>query len=484
MPRSARYVNCFNNMAIPRELIDADADKVVRRLAKRGHTAYLVGGCVRDLLLSRTPKDFDVATSATPAEIKATFRNCRIIGRRFRLAHVFFGRNIIETATFRTNPRNDAPGASGDELLIRHDNVFGSVTDDAHRRDFTINGLFYDVETEEVIDHVGGLADLERRLVRTVGDPEVRFQEDPVRMLRAVKFAARLDFSIEPKTYAALLRHRGDITKCAAPRVLEEFYRLMRGGAAHRSMQLLLETGLGAVLSSHLAGLFEQSEDPPERAEQPTDLDEEEAAWAATWTETIASPDDVSLSFAEPNAISGRRSLAWKLLASLDERVAAGRKLSNALILAAVVNPFVAEDLIQPGIRPADANNMLVEVLDPLIDQLRIARKDSERARQIALAQRRLGPSRRRRGKPAALVRRDYFEEALTLYECSAAAEGREAPEVEEWRALMSSEGVVSETEDDGAGSARRRRRRGGRRRRRNPAPEANGADTDPITSP
>ncbi len=477
-------------MAIPRELIDADADKVVRRLAKRGHTAYLVGGCVRDLLLSRTPKDFDVATSATPAEIKATFRNCRIIGRRFRLAHVFFGRNIIETATFRTNPRNDEPGADGDELLIRHDNVFGSITDDAHRRDFTINGLFYDVETEEVIDHVGGLADLERRLVRTIGDPEVRFQEDPVRMLRAVKFAARLGFSIEEDTYAALIRHRGDITKCAAPRVLEEFYRLMRGGAAHRSMELLLETGLGAVLSSHLAGLYEASEtEEADTGAEPASgetLDEEEAAWAATWTETVPTPDAVALSFA-PDAITGRRGLAWKLLASLDDRVAAGRSLTNALILAAVVNPFVAEDLLEPGVRPIDANNMLVEVLDPLIEQLRIARRDSERARQIALAQRRLAPSRRRRGKPAALVRRDYFEEALTLYECSAAAEGRAAPEVEEWRALMSSEGVGEQHAEAEAGSARparRRRRRGGRRRRRNPAPEANGSETDTITSP
>src|SRR5690606_3405313 len=118
------------------------------------------------------------------------------------------------------------------ELLIRHDNVFGNVTDDAHRRDFTINGLFYDVQTEEVIDHVGGLEDLEARLVRTIGDPDIRFQEDPVRMLRAVKFAARLGFEIEPETFAALVRHRGEVMKCAPPRVLEEFYRLLRGGAS------------------------------------------------------------------------------------------------------------------------------------------------------------------------------------------------------------------------------------------------------------
>ena len=176
--------------ALDHALIDGDAERVVRRLTKGGFTAYLVGGCVRDLLLGLHPKDFDVATSATPNDIRATFRNCRIIGRRFRLAHVFFGKKIIETATFRANPREDEGDDDGD-LLIRRDNVFGTETEDARRRDFTINGLFYDFEREDVIDHVGGLPDLEARLVRTIGDPDVRFREDPVRMLRAIKFAAR-----------------------------------------------------------------------------------------------------------------------------------------------------------------------------------------------------------------------------------------------------------------------------------------------------
>src|SRR5687767_9611533 len=239
--------------SLDRAAIDADADRVVRKLARAGHKAYLVGGCVRDLLVSRTPKDFDVATSATPNEIRATFRNCRIIGRRFRLAHVFFGHKIIETSTFRANPKDEDDG----DLLIRRDNVFGNETEDARRRDFTINGLFYDVEREEVIDHVGGLADLHARVIRTIGDPEIRFQEDPVRMLRAIKFAARIDFAIEPATYRALVRWRGEIRKCAPPRVLEEAYRLLRGGAARRSMELLVETGTMAVLAPHLAALFE-----------------------------------------------------------------------------------------------------------------------------------------------------------------------------------------------------------------------------------
>src|SRR5262245_37099880 len=224
-------------MSILIEKIDPDAQKVVRRLTRNGFTAYFVGGCVRDLLVGRTPKDFDVATNATPQEIKALFRNCRIIGRRFRLAHIFFGPKIIETATFRSNPREAEPGTAGlldsgepmmldepdaGDLLIRRDNVFGTAEEDARRRDFTINGLFYDIEADQVIDYVGGLHDLAGRTVRTIGDPEIRFREDPVRILRAIKFAARLDFEVDPATYRAILAHQDEIPKCAPPRVLEE----------------------------------------------------------------------------------------------------------------------------------------------------------------------------------------------------------------------------------------------------------------------
>src|SRR5262245_29808984 len=238
-------------MPIPADQIDPDARKVIRRLVRYNHQAYLVGGCVRDLLLERSPKDFDIATSATPNEVKALFRNCRIIGRRFRLAHVFFGPKIIETSTFRANPREDEDGDAPD-LLIRRDNVFGTAEEDARRRDFTINGLFYDVEKEQVIDHVAGLPDLVARRVRTIGDPDIRFREDPVRILRAIKFAARLDLAIEMGTFRAMLAHRGEISKCAPPRILEEIYRLARGGAARRSFELLLSTGVLEVLIPEL----------------------------------------------------------------------------------------------------------------------------------------------------------------------------------------------------------------------------------------
>src|SRR5512144_419734 len=342
--------------SLDRAGIDPDADRVVRKLTRAGYKAYLVGGCVRDLLVARTPKDFDVATSATPNEIKATFRNCRIIGRRFRLAHVFFGSKIIETSTFRANPRDE----DDHDLLIRRDNVFGTETEDARRRDFTINGLFYDVEREEVIDHVGGLADLEAKLIRTIGDPDIRFQEDPVRMLRAIKFAARLSFGFEPATWRALLRWRGEISKCAPPRLLEEMHRLLRGGAARRSFELLVETGVLAVLSPYLAGLLEGAgapttappiadtaprptvprveyddedpaehdpDDPEEEAGlngeaveegEDDELDTEEREWHRVWAdEPPARPAhaaQVRLSFVHGPELAKRRELAWQAL--------------------------------------------------------------------------------------------------------------------------------------------------------------------------
>jgi tRNA nucleotidyltransferase/poly(A) polymerase len=232
--------------------IDADAAKVVRRLSQHGHQAFLVGGCVRDLLLGHAPKDFDVATSATPEQIRRVFRNSRIIGRRFRLAHVFFGSKVIETATFRSTPEQPNEGVP----LIWQDNQFGTAEEDALRRDFTVNGLFYDVASGKIIDVVDGLSDLRARLVRTIGDPDVRFPEDPVRIIRAVKFAARLGLAIEPLTRAAAVRHRGLLAACSVARVLEELYRLLRGGSATKTFQLLHELGALAVLMPELAAVL------------------------------------------------------------------------------------------------------------------------------------------------------------------------------------------------------------------------------------
>ncbi len=476
-------------MPIAKELIDADADKILRRLRRNGHAAFLVGGCVRDLLLGRTPKDFDIATSATPNEIKDLFRNSRIIGRRFRLAHIFFGQKIIETATFRSNPREGLPIEEVEDILIRRDNVFGTAEEDARRRDFTINGLFYDIEAGEVTDYVGGLADLEARLVRTIGDPEIRFREDPVRILRAIKFAARLGFQMEPATYAALLAHRGEIPKCAPPRVLEEIYRLLRGGAARRSMELLLETGVAATLAPELVWMFgppsapQESESPPPEGRAAELADARDRGWRVL--------DELD-SWASPRAsASGERA-----------RSSAGAPATNALLLAALVAPFIAdpepelpeeEGRRRRGPAKGDGSREQLEqidsVLGPLVTRLRVSRRDAERARQILLAQRRLAPSRRRRARPMALVKRDYFTEALELFELMTAVRGQAGDDSARWRSLWKSSqsespspvaerapGHDAEEASDaadagGAAGHRRRRRRGGRRRRRTAPP-------------
>jgi poly(A) polymerase len=251
----------------PRELdedrIDPDAAKVVRRLVRHGYEAYLVGGCVRDLLVERSPKDFDVATSARPDDVRRLFRNSRIIGRRFRLVHVLFGGGkVIETATFRRAPSQEE--TDGDDPLIRTDNVFGEAFQDAARRDFTINGLFYDLEQRVVLDWVGGMPDIERRTVHTIGDPCLRFREDPVRILRAIKFAAKLDFGISPEVYDAMVECRGTLARAAKPRLFEELLRLLREGAAHRAIWLAWETGVLDVLlpelSTYLSDLGENDD--------------------------------------------------------------------------------------------------------------------------------------------------------------------------------------------------------------------------------
>jgi poly(A) polymerase len=242
---------------IPEALLDPDAVKVVRRLRRAGHEAYLVGGCVRDLLLGIRPKDFDVATSAHPNEVRAIFRNSRLIGRRFRLAHVFFGGKIIEVSTFRQNPLDELADLPQD-LLIRHDNVFGSAEEDARRRDFTINGLFYDIDEGKVVDHVGGKEDLRRRLVHTIGNPDVRMREDPVRILRAIRFAAKCAFDLEPKTAAAMRAHVHEIPRCAPPRVLEEVLKLTRSGAARRCFELLREVNALRILLPPVAAYLEK----------------------------------------------------------------------------------------------------------------------------------------------------------------------------------------------------------------------------------
>ena len=379
-------------MNIAPDQIDSDAVKVVQRLRDFGHAAYLVGGCVRDLLLGRKPKDFDVVTSATPPEIKKHFKNCRIIGRRFRLAHIFYGPKIIETSTFRANPREmededgDGPETESGDLLIRRDNVFGTPEQDARRRDFTINGLFYDIETRQVIDHVSGLPDLEARVVRTIGDPDIRFREDPIRILRAVKFAARCDLTIEPETYRRMMEHRGEIAKCAQARVSEEFYRLLRAGAAKKSLELLVETDLLELMVPDLAKSLKG---------EPAD---EQAAL--------------------------RRARLWRYLEALDES-ALKRPVapSNALLLATLMLPPLRDALDPDSNGVRDIGQLVTQSLITAFERLRPSRRDSETARQILIVQRYLLPSRRGRRHRRDLEGREYYAEAVRLADIVAEAE-------------------------------------------------------------
>ncbi|MEW8467334.1 MAG: polynucleotide adenylyltransferase PcnB, partial [Candidatus Thiodiazotropha sp.] len=225
--------------------ISRNAIRVLTRLNSTGHEAYLVGGGVRDLLLGREPKDFDVATSALPEEVKSVFRNCRLIGRRFRLAHVFFGREIIEVATFRSNKHATEEGERHVENgMILRDNVYGTLEEDAQRRDFTINALYYNVSDFTVIDFADGMSDLRNGVIRLLGDVESRFREDPVRLLRAVRFAAKLGFIIEPETESPMQRLAPLLGEVPSARLYEEVLKLFLGGSALETFEKLRHYGL------------------------------------------------------------------------------------------------------------------------------------------------------------------------------------------------------------------------------------------------
>jgi poly(A) polymerase len=228
--------------AISRANISSSALKVLYRLKEAGFQSFLVGGGVRDLLLGREPKDFDVGTDATPEQIRQLFRSCRLIGRRFRLAHVRFGRDVIEVATFRAyydNGDDDEEAAHTDEGRILRDNVYGSLEEDAWRRDFTVNALYYDIKDFSVVDYVGGLEDLQNGTLRLIGDPEKRYREDPVRMLRAVRFAAKLGFRIHPETEVPLRELGHLLEDIPAARLFEEVLKLFLGGCAVSGFELL-----------------------------------------------------------------------------------------------------------------------------------------------------------------------------------------------------------------------------------------------------
>jgi poly(A) polymerase len=237
IPRSAHNVT--------RAEFSKSALKVLYRLNQAGYQAFLVGGCVRDAMLELHPKDFDVATDATPEEVKALFGNCRLIGRRFRLAHVRFGREIIEVATFRAaaiHEHDDA--AHDDEGRILRDNVYGTVDEDVWRRDFTCNALYYNIADFSIWDYTGGFDDIKKKRIVLIGDPEKRMREDPVRMLRGIRFAAKLDFEIDEPVVKAIDHHAHLLTNVPAARLFDEFLKLFQAGNAERTFDLLYDHGL------------------------------------------------------------------------------------------------------------------------------------------------------------------------------------------------------------------------------------------------
>ncbi|NNB99436.1 polynucleotide adenylyltransferase PcnB [Corallococcus exiguus] len=411
--------------------MDPDALKVVLRLHQHGHQAYLVGGCVRDLLLGKKPKDFDVATSAHPGEVRAIFRNCRLIGRRFRLAHVYFkGGKIVEVSTFRANPTELEPaagaagaeeGQSGEDLLITHDNVFGTAQQDARRRDFTINGLFYDAAEGRVIDYVRGRRDLDERFIRTIGDPEIRMREDPVRILRAVRFAAKLDLDIESRTYAAMEGAVEDLPRCAPARLLEETFRLIRGGVSAPALKLLAALDALKILL------------PP--------VDE----------------------YLRENGKEGEKTF-YAFAQALDKRVSAGEVLDDAILLAALLVPI---SRAQPPVEEtqdegrASVSRVIEDLLAGFVESARLPRRIAERCRMLLLMQRTLSGERRR--KTGAFRRHPLFNEALAVYAMTVEAtdEGREA--LEAWHAgevPPPRAGASNGADADGPKRKRRRRRR------------------------
>ncbi len=415
---------------ISRKQISGQALKVLYRLHGAGYKAHLVGGSVRDLMLGRQPKDFDIGTNARPNEIRRLFSNSRIIGRRFRLVHVFFqDGETVEVSTFRRDPRPEDQESAPGDLLITSDNTYGTPREDAFRRDFTVNALFYDIADFSVIDHVGGIEDLERQLIRTIGEPGVRFQEDPVRMLRACEFAGRLGFGIEKRTQEALHRHSKELSKASPARMTEEIIQLFRCGRSGAATQWLLDLGILEVI-----------------------LPEAYAMVSA-----------------------GERGLGnfGQILPSIDRMVLSGRTLSDSGALAAILLPqvmlrrFDIEGIAQRPMGRSALDKMTEEAVAPFFARFTLSNLKSQQVLSALHLFQRLIDSGWSQGERLRIARRAGFEDALLLFEILVAATGDGAEKLEVWRAALtrarSGEMPPPEEVVPKPKRPRRRRRRPGR---------------------
>ena len=428
---------------ISRKDISPNALRVLYRLREGGFAAYLVGGAVRDLLIGGHPKDFDVATDATPEQVKSLFRNCRLIGRRFRLAHVIYGREIIEVATFRAN-EDDGSGSRemGDEGRIHRDNVYGTIEDDAVRRDFSANALYYAIEDFSVRDYVGGFEDVQARVLRLIGDPESRYREDPVRMLRAVRLSSKLDFSIDPAAAEPLPRLAPLLSGAAPARLFDECLKMFMAGHGERSFLALEQHGL-------LPALFGET-----------------AKALAT------------------NRSGALRGTLLGALRSTDARVQADRPVTPAFLFAALLWPAYCRELAvlqKSGVETLAAQQRAADrVTLPQAERIALPRRFSLPMQEIWLLQPRF--QQRQRKRVFRLLAHPRFRAAFDFLELRAATTPELVEDLAFWReaqatspellagSLESRHGpAAGRSHDDadepsaaGAAPRRRRRRRSG----------------------
>jgi len=377
---------------LSRKMMDEEALKVLYRLHRHGFIAYLVGGSVRDLLLGKVPKDFDVATNAHPHEINTLFKNSRIIGRRFRLVHVFFkGRKIIEVSTFRS--RSEFEEVETEEGKVIRTESFGTPEEDALRRDITINGLFYNIADFSIIDYVGGMIDLKQEVIRTIGNPNERFQQDPVRMIRVIRHAARTGFSIEEETYQAIIRYSEEIKKCSPSRVRDEFLRDLKEGVAQSSLDLMLRTGL-------LLSIF---------------------------------PDFLRV-FGDRNPSQKRdQTFLLSLFGLADQLLKMGRPIPESILIALFLTPFLRTVTPEhPFLGKREQYHYLTQTIrwaaHQILNPFSFPRGIKEMASQILIAQFILKKAIKRGDIPKRLVRKKYFREAVFFFGMKAQAKGEKVP--------------------------------------------------------
>lgn len=409
---------------ISRRNIDPNAIKVLYRLHHQGFKAYLVGGSVRDLLLGRKPKDFDIATNARPHQVRRLFKNCFLIGKRFRLAHVKFGDQIVEVSTFRrsTNEVED----DGSVKLVTRDNCYGTPREDALRRDFTINGIFYNIADFSVIDYVNGLEDLKTRIVRTIGDPEVRFQEDPVRMIRAIRVAARLGFTIEEQTLAAITKYRAATLRCSEVRTFEEILTLMRYGAACNSLMIFESVGLAEILLPELHEFLLMLE--------------------------AKSLDPVQY--------------YWRFLQALDALQCPCSDLTLPVLVGAFFLPIIRYFIEIPEVASAaiegELPDLIQERIEPFIKRLHFPTRHRDRLVQILACQRKFWAIGKQRFKSGPVMKRSYFREGLLLFKLSVLALNKGSQQLKLWedRVQEIQQKQQSSPPEEPKPTSRRRKRR------------------------